>query len=798
MPPPRKRPRLHFIGSSSPEPDLELATARKRNDNLLKTCWESVFHRYERDFTGIADEIGLISGELEVDNGHLRSMQNEKDIVQIPEPSSKFDGRRMLRAMTIAPTDYSDSISDTDEVLQSIETIADNALMSNHSSQDEVFDEQAGAEGEGESAPQDDHSGHRYGHDYASDSWDDLFDSRSIIRSPSVDSLFVPELQDKVPIKYQQETLIPKMDAGISFTPPSETQDLTSTTIREQIRRIIQEEKEREKGLLEEKVEPAWRLPVQLPTQSYSPPASAGLPTIASTDHSPPENENGLQNSTEVSTSIWAVPSRARRPKRIVVAERNLKRIRAESEDPLQEGFSSEPEASTTEATEGVPSQSPSRHTTTEHQSPPLLRHNTVKHVSQLSRKPSVRASVQPSPAEPPTTLRYATRRALRQRTSKDKFSVAELSPQDASDVAEITPVLTAFVDSPAYQWHGRPDNAKGETSLTGAETFHEDDQLHHGLDDREEKRLARATSPDDLMIEVKEEAEAEQHEDTIVVRAVSQANGALNRRRTQPSIPKTPRASHPWEMQTSRSGQPMTKLSVSLRRSAGQKYRGGQHKPASAIKPPLANRATIATLGNLDDIDPALAEIECEKVLKPLHRGICAYCNASYQDANTAGSHWDRVLTKFAAGGLNDDDPHDIEFLHSVRSKVDRRSRAPRTLLRDFRLMVELHEGGGLTFQQISAAKLLYTSKRPLKLAKEYQFYRREPPAETVDPWTEELVEKLWQAVAEADENTTMTHIRRQLVGNNIEEMSMRDLGSKLAKRFLEEYRSRNGALGD
>lgn len=58
---------------------LELLRKRALAQNKLKSRFEAIFAKYERDFTGIGDEIDLRTGEIVVDNGHLLDMQDEKD-----------------------------------------------------------------------------------------------------------------------------------------------------------------------------------------------------------------------------------------------------------------------------------------------------------------------------------------------------------------------------------------------------------------------------------------------------------------------------------------------------------------------------------------------------------------------------------------------------------------------------------------------------------------------------------------------------------------------------------------------
>jgi hypothetical protein len=60
-------------------PDNELQEKRARLDYKLKSTFESLFEKYERDFDGIGDEIDLYTGEIVVNNGHLVEMKDEKD-----------------------------------------------------------------------------------------------------------------------------------------------------------------------------------------------------------------------------------------------------------------------------------------------------------------------------------------------------------------------------------------------------------------------------------------------------------------------------------------------------------------------------------------------------------------------------------------------------------------------------------------------------------------------------------------------------------------------------------------------
>ncbi|KAK5120350.1 hypothetical protein LTR85_006289 [Meristemomyces frigidus] len=59
--------------------DTQLQQARTTHNQQLKSRFESIFAKYERDFTGVGDEIDLETGEIVVDNGHLANMRQELD-----------------------------------------------------------------------------------------------------------------------------------------------------------------------------------------------------------------------------------------------------------------------------------------------------------------------------------------------------------------------------------------------------------------------------------------------------------------------------------------------------------------------------------------------------------------------------------------------------------------------------------------------------------------------------------------------------------------------------------------------
>ncbi|KAL9130498.1 MAG: hypothetical protein Q9217_001318 [Psora testacea] len=81
MEPPYKRQRLPGYENT----DVDLQRRRAQNDRRLKSLFESIFEKYEKNFEGIGDEIDLETGEIVVNNGHILAMRHEKDAGDMDE-----------------------------------------------------------------------------------------------------------------------------------------------------------------------------------------------------------------------------------------------------------------------------------------------------------------------------------------------------------------------------------------------------------------------------------------------------------------------------------------------------------------------------------------------------------------------------------------------------------------------------------------------------------------------------------------------------------------------------------------
>ncbi|KAK1636147.1 hypothetical protein BDP81DRAFT_450083 [Colletotrichum phormii] len=109
MEPPTKRPRL---GQQSKEdeddelnyepeevsqmrdPGFRFEQFRAFSAFKLKSTFEHIFQKYEKDFTGIGDEIDLRTGKIITNNGHLAGMRSERDtgILEDDEEEDEDEG----------------------------------------------------------------------------------------------------------------------------------------------------------------------------------------------------------------------------------------------------------------------------------------------------------------------------------------------------------------------------------------------------------------------------------------------------------------------------------------------------------------------------------------------------------------------------------------------------------------------------------------------------------------------------------------------------------------------------------
>ncbi|KIV90621.1 hypothetical protein PV10_07906 [Exophiala mesophila] len=356
----RKRPRLSIFHNQSINPTLDedLDTRRVRNDHLLKSRFESIFEKYSQDFTGVGDEIDLVSGEVVVNNGHLEAMENEMDLgLDTPQ------GRALLRAMT-----ETDALDDpyfneaADDVMLSIEEIASSfpndddhgGLPPPEDSDEELFGTTNLCTLAPFATPPDSRDGHPSGSSMyelnpivSESDPDSLFEEQHMSRSESPDSLFgsvepaplrsglgqIPEaLYSNKPIP---APAIVELDEDLRH---SSLLARYGPEIGQEIFTMIEETRNQ----AEAHIEPAWRIPSNVIPPRITPEASdtRGITSQQHTQSPAPAPVISVQRSPEKRKSLWAIPNQ--RKNRKPPMKGSSRHTRAESEDPLQDGFASE------------------------------------------------------------------------------------------------------------------------------------------------------------------------------------------------------------------------------------------------------------------------------------------------------------------------------------------------------------------------------------------------------------------------------------------------------------------------
>ncbi|TPX17191.1 uncharacterized protein E0L32_003309 [Thyridium curvatum] len=94
------------------DPGYQLQRSREVAAHKLKSTFESIFEKYERDFTDVGDEIDLRTGEIVVDNGHLRSMRSDDE-----EDQDAPAGQGLIAAKSTDVFREEDSSDEEDRIL---------------------------------------------------------------------------------------------------------------------------------------------------------------------------------------------------------------------------------------------------------------------------------------------------------------------------------------------------------------------------------------------------------------------------------------------------------------------------------------------------------------------------------------------------------------------------------------------------------------------------------------------------------------------------------------------------------
>lgn len=254
------------------DPDQELQQKRARLDYKLKSTFESIFEKYGKNFDGIGDEIDLYTGEILVDNGHLKAMQDERDA------GDKVAGGNLLRALTVEP----ESVTETSGDEYSIE--------------EEGHDREEGDDARNSSVARD---------NAAEVSDGDMEEDDMILRGydesnqdPFADLISTTEtefVQNDSSNDLQHQWNLQPERRNVSFPSYDEILRSFGPEVAPQIVNIISQKQSHD----DTHIEPAWRVP-ELPVSE--PRKRPALRTFV------PEPEVERSPSPNMSESIWAVP----------------------------------------------------------------------------------------------------------------------------------------------------------------------------------------------------------------------------------------------------------------------------------------------------------------------------------------------------------------------------------------------------------------------------------------------------------------------------------------------------------
>ena len=86
MEPPTKRQRIDEnldLASVTDNTDLDQVPSFTDLRLKFKSRLEAIFDKYDRDFTGVGDEVDIQTGEVVVDNGHLAQLPDEDNVIEL-------------------------------------------------------------------------------------------------------------------------------------------------------------------------------------------------------------------------------------------------------------------------------------------------------------------------------------------------------------------------------------------------------------------------------------------------------------------------------------------------------------------------------------------------------------------------------------------------------------------------------------------------------------------------------------------------------------------------------------------
>lgn len=168
------------------------------------------------------------------------------------------------------------------------------------------------------------------------------------------------------------------------------------------------------------------------------------------------------------------------------------------------------------------------------------------------------------------------------------------------------------------------------------------------------------------------------------------------------------------------------------------------------------------------------------------MRKGTCFYCSGKWASRAGVFKHWTRLAKDFENLKADPNDVHDLEYIHSYYSNSNTGTRGARLVISDFKAMVELHEGAGLSFHEIAACRALRTRKTGPALNDVYDRYRNPPDyvkAEDAREWSGDELIKLDQLCQNPIRDVSTFSPQFQGRSNT-------EVGDKLAEIWLKSLR--------
>jgi hypothetical protein len=177
------------------------------------------------------------------------------------------------------------------------------------------------------------------------------------------------------------------------------------------------------------------------------------------------------------------------------------------------------------------------------------------------------------------------------------------------------------------------------------------------------------------------------------------------------------------------------------------------------------------------------------ERILQ-IRNGVCVYCKRVWKTSrNRAYIHWTQLAQR--RHEIPEGDPHDLDFINAFLASPLGKPIGQRLYVADFISMVELHEGQGLSFDEIFELGTLDSKRPPTSLKNAYSCYRNVAASLKVDAnlvaWSKQELEILHKLCL--DPKLPMNEMAFCLPRrSNIE------IGNKLAEICLMELESEPG----